>query len=275
LAQRRRAVTAIAILLVFYAGAFLLGEPTLGASASLLAIPVVALGGALLGPEGGIVLALLSSIESAALWQTTNHQIGEPILRIGGNGLGILALVSVGAGFGAMRLVRGQLDMRARRVGAFAEAAVALTSGLDPNTLGMLAEAVLELVPGDAALIYVSVPGGGLELVAAAGIDKSVLGQRRTAGAIAKAFREAEATPLTALDATAMEDLGNARAGVAVPLSRPGEAPCGVLAVFANRPIVYGPEQIQSVMGYGSFLAALLRASPAATAVSEGLPAPS
>ena len=273
LAQRRRAVTVIATLLVFYAGAFLLGEPTLGASASLLAIPVVALGGALLGPEGGVVLALLSSTESAVLWQSTNHQIGEPILRIGGNGLGIVALVSVGAGFGAMRLVRGRLDTRARRVGAFAEAAVALTSGLDASTLGMLAEAVLELVPGDAALIYVSVPGGGLELVAAAGVDKSVLGQRRTAGAIAKAFREAQATPLTSLDAMAMEDLGNARAGVAVPLSRPGEPPCGVLAVFANRPVVYGPEQIQSVTGYGSFLAALLRASPAATAVSEGLPA--
>ena len=273
LAQRRRAVTAIAILLVFYAGAFLLAEPTLGASASLLAIPIVALGGALLGPEGGVVLALLSSIESVVLWQSTNHQFGEPILRIGGNGLGVIALVSVGAGFGAMRLVRGRLDMRARRVGAFAEAALALTSGLDPNTLGMLAEAVLELVPGDAALIYVSIPGGGLELVAAAGVDKSVLGQRRTAGAIAKAFREAQPTPLTAVDAMAMEDLGNARAGVAVPLSRPGEPPCGVLAVFANRPVVYGPEQIQSVTSYGSFLAALLRASPAATAVGEGLPA--
>ena len=273
LAQRRRAVSTIAILLVVYAGAFLLGEPTLGASASLLAIPIVALGGALLGPEGGVVLALLSSIVSAVMWQSTGHQIGEPILRIGGNGLGILALVSVGAGFGAMRLVRGRLDMRARRVGAFAEAAVALTSGLDPSTLGMLAEAVLELVPGDAALIYVSVPGGGLELVAAAGVNKSVLGQRRTAGAIAKAFREAQATPLTSLDAMAMEDLGRARAGVAVPLSRPGEPPCGVLAVFANRAVVYGPQQIHSVMGYGSFLAALLRASPAATAVSEGLPA--
>jgi DNA-binding NarL/FixJ family response regulator len=273
LAQRRRAVTAIAILLVFYAGAFLLAEPTLGASASLLAIPIVALGGALLGPEGGVVLALLSSIESVVLWQSTNHQFGEPILRIGGNGLGVIALVSVGAGFGAMRLVRGRLDMRARRVGAFAEAALALTSGLDPNTLGMLAEAVLELVPGDAALIYVSIPGGGLELVAAAGVDKSVLGQRRTAGAIAKAFREAQPTPLGALDAMAMEDLGNARAGVAVPLSRPGEPPCGVLAVFANRPVVYGSEQIQSVTSYGSFLAALLRASPAATAVGEGLPA--
>jgi DNA-binding NarL/FixJ family response regulator len=272
LAQRRRAVSVMAILLVFYAGAFLLAEPTLGASASLLAIAIVALGGAVLGPEGGVALALLCSIESLVLWQTTNHQIGEPILRIGGNGLGVIALVSVGAGFGAMRLVRGRLDMRARRIGAFAEAALGLTSGLDPNTLGMLAEAVLELVPGDAALIYVSVPGGGLELVAAAGVEKSVLGQRRTAGAIAKAFREALPTPLTSLDAMAMEDLGNARAGVAVPLTRPGEPPCGVLAVFANRPVVYGPEQIQSVTGYGSFLAALLRASPAATAVSEGLP---
>ena len=273
LAQRRRAVTAIAILLVVYVGAFLLGEPTLGASASLLAIPVVALGGALLGPEGGVVLALLSSIASVALWQSTDHQIGEPILRIGGNGLGILALVSVGAGFGAMRLVRGRLDTRARRVGAFAEAALALTAGLDPSTLAMLAEAVLELVPGDAALIYVSVPGGGLELVAAAGLDQSVLGQRRTAGAIAKAFRFAQVTPLSALDGIAMEDLGHARSGIAVPLSRPSEPPCGVLAVFSNRVRVYGPEEIQSATSYGSFLAALLRASPAATAVSEGLPA--
>jgi CheY-like chemotaxis protein len=273
LAERRRAVTVIAILLVIYVGAFLLGEPTLGASASLLAIPIVALGGALLGPEGGIVLALLSSVASIALWQSTDHQIGEPILRIGGNGLGIIALVSVGAGFGAMRLVRGRLDTRARRVGAFAEAALALSSGMDPSTLGMLAEAVLELVPGDAALIYVSVPGGGLELVAAAGVDKSVLGQRRTAGAITKAFREARATPLTALDGMAMEDLGDARAGVAVPLSRAGEGPCGVLAVFANRLVVYGPEQIQSVTSYGSFLAALLRASPAASPIGEGLTA--
>jgi DNA-binding NarL/FixJ family response regulator len=273
LAQRRRAVTAIAILLVFYAGAFLLAEPTLGASASLLAIPVVALGGALLGPEGGVVLALLSSIENIVLWQSTGHQFGEPILRIGGNGLGVIALISVGAGFGTMRLVRGRLDMRARRVGAFAEAALGLSSGLDPDTLGMLAEAVLEIVPGDAALIYVSVPGGGLALVAAAGVNKSVLGQRRTAGAIARAFREAETTPLTAVDGVAMEDLGNARTGVAVPLSRPGEPPCGVLAVFANRPVVYGPEQIQNVTSYGAFLAALLRVSPAATAFGEGLPA--
>jgi DNA-binding NarL/FixJ family response regulator len=273
LAQRRRAITLIAVLLIVYVAAFLLTEPNLGASASLLAIAVVAVGGALLGPEGGVVLALLSSLASVALWQTTGHQIGEPILRIGGNGLGVVALVSVGAGFGAMRLVRGRVDTRARRVGAFAEAAIALSTGLDPSTLGMLAEAVLEVVPGDVALIYVSVPGGGLELVAAAGVDKSVLGQRRTAGAITKAFEEAQATPLTSIDGLAMEDLGSARTGLAVPLTRPGETPCGVLAVFANRAVVYGPEQIESVTSYGSFLAALLRASPAASAVGEGVAA--
>ena len=267
---RRRAIAAIAILLVAYAGAFLLAEPALGASASLLAIPVVALGGALLGPEWGVVLALLSSVQSAVLWQSTDHQIGEPILRIGGNGLGIVALVSVGAGFGAMRLVRGRLDSRARRVGAFAEAALALTAGVDPSTLGILAEAALELVPGEAALIYVPVPGGGLELVGAAGVDKKVLGLRRTTGAVAKAFRENQATPLNAVDEIAIEVLGSARAGVAVPLSRHGEPPSGVLVVFANRHAKYGPDQIQTVTSYGSFLAALLSASPAATAVSEG-----
>jgi DNA-binding NarL/FixJ family response regulator len=273
LPRRRRAIAGIAVLLVIYAGSFLLTEPALGASASVLAIPVVALGGALFGLESGVALAVLSSIVTAGLWQSTDHQIGEPILRVGGNGLGVVALVGVGAGFGAMRLVRGRLDSRARRVGAFAETALALTSGLDPSTLGMLAEAVLELVPGDAALLYVPVPGGGLELVAAAGVDKKVLGQRRTAGAIAKAFREAQPTALTALDGVMIEALGNARDGAAVPLIRPGEPPCGVLAVFANRPGRYEPERIQTLLSYGSFLAALLTASPAAAAAGEGLPA--
>ena len=97
LPQRRRAIAAVAVLLVIYAGSFLLTEPTLGASASVLAIPVVALCGALFGLESGVGLALLSSIVTAVLWQTTGHQIGEPILRIGGNGLGIVALVGVGA----------------------------------------------------------------------------------------------------------------------------------------------------------------------------------
>jgi CheY-like chemotaxis protein len=269
LAWRRRAIAIAAVLLVVYVGAFLVGEPALGASASVLAIPIVAIGGALLGPEVGIAVALLSALESAVLWQITGHQIGEPIMRIGGNGLGIIALVAVGSGFGAMRLVRGRVDRHARRVGVFAEAALALSAGLDPSTLGLLAEAALELVPGEGALIYVPVPGGGLELVAAAGVDKKHVGRRETTGAIAKAFRSARASLLTDLDGTAMEVLGTVHDGVAVPLCRPGDSPSGVLAVFAGRRGTYGPEQIEALTSYGAFLAALLSTSPAASPVSE------
>jgi CheY-like chemotaxis protein len=264
-ARVRRAVAVVAVLLVVYAGSFLLAEPALGASASVLAIPIVAFGGALLGPEAGIALGLLSSAESAIFWPLTGHEIGEPILRIGGNGLGVVALVSVGAGFGAMRLVRGRLDPHTQRVSAVAEAALALTAGLDPRTLELLAEAVLELVPGDGALIYVPIPSGGLELVAAVGVDKKHIGRRETSGPIARAFGEGRITRIAGLDGA----VASARSGVAVPLSRSGEPPSGVIAVFARSHGSYGPEQLQTLTSYGSFLAALLAASPAAVAVSE------
>ena len=94
LARRRQAVAAIGILLVGYTGAFLLAEPAIGASASLLAMLPVAIAGALYGPEFGIATALLSTIVTAALWNATNHAIGEPVLRIGGNGIGVVALVA-------------------------------------------------------------------------------------------------------------------------------------------------------------------------------------
>src|SRR5437899_2994532 len=194
IARRRRALTTIGALLVGYAAGFLLAEPVVGASASIIAIPAVGVAGALFGPEAGVGAALLSSVETAALWQATEHVFGEPVLRIGGNGLGILALVGIGAGFGARRLLRGRLLPHARQVGALAEAALALAPGLGPRTLASLAEAGLEIVPGDIALIYVAVPGGGLELVAAAGAPREVIGHREVAGAIADAASEGRAS---------------------------------------------------------------------------------
>src|SRR5438874_8020292 len=142
----------------------------------------VAIAGAVFGPEIGVATALLSTIVTAALWNATNHAIGEPVLRIGGNGIGVVALVAIGAGFGAMRLVRGRLVPRARLVDALAEAAVALGPGLGPRTLELLAEAALEIVPGDTALIYVAVPGGRLEMVGVAGAPLEVIGLRVVAG---------------------------------------------------------------------------------------------
>src|SRR5207237_5282845 len=72
LARRRQAIAAIGILLVGYTGAFLLAEPALGASASLLALLPVAIAGAVFGPEIGLATALLSTTAPAALWNRSH-----------------------------------------------------------------------------------------------------------------------------------------------------------------------------------------------------------
>src|SRR5207237_1006343 len=107
-----------------------------------------------LRPETGIGAAGLAVVANLALWAGTDHAIGEPIIRVGGNGLGALALVGIGAGFGAMRLLRGRFDPHGRRLSAIAEVALALAAGPSPDVLRLLAEGALEIVPGDAALLY-------------------------------------------------------------------------------------------------------------------------
>jgi DNA-binding NarL/FixJ family response regulator len=267
LARRRRAVAAIGILLVTYAGAFLLMEPVLGASASILAIVPVAIAGALFGPEVGVAIALLSAVETATLWQGTGHVIGEPVLRIGGNGLGIAALVGIGAGFGAMRLLRGRLLPGTRQIGALAEAALALAPGLGPKTLGLLAEAALEIVPGETALMYVAVPGGGLELVAGAGAPQGLIGQREAAGAVAAAATENRASIIDDLEARPIGvSLPGSRSGVVVPVAGRGDTPSGVIAILASRKGIYGPVHLEALTSYAGFLASLLNAP--ATAIS-------
>jgi len=270
LARRRQAIAAIGILLVSYTGAFLLAEPALGASASLLAMLPVAIAGALFGPEFGIATALLSTIVTAALWNATNHAIGEPVLRIGGNGVGVVALVAIGAGFGAMRLVRGRLVPRARLVDAFAEAAVALGAGLGPRTLELLAEAALEIVPGDAALIYVAVPGGGLELLAGAGIPDEVIGHREIAGAVAAAATENRASIVDDLDARPIGvSLPGSRSCIVVPVAGRGDTASGVIAVLASRRNFYDAGNLEALTSYASFLGSLLNAPARAVAVAD------
>jgi CheY-like chemotaxis protein len=268
LARRRRAIGTIAALLVSYALGFLLAEPVIGASASIVAILPVAAAGALFGPEAGIAAALLSAIETAALWQGTDHVFGEPVLRIGSNGLGILALVGIGAGFGAMRLVRGRLLPRGREASALAEAALALAPGLGPKTLGSLAEAALEIVPGDVALIYVTVPGGGLEIVAAAGADH-VVGHREVAGAVAGAATEHRAS---VVDDVVAHPIGvtipAARSAVVVPIAGRDAAPSGVIAVLMTRKRPYGSSQLEALTSYAGFLSSVLNAPVPTAAVS-------
>jgi len=270
LARRRQAIAAIGILLVSYTGAFLLAEPTLGPSASLVAMLPVAIAGALFGPEIGIVTALLSTIVTAALWNVTNHAIGEPILRIGANGIGIVALVAIGAGFGGMRVVRGRLVPRGRLIDALAEAAVALGPGLGPRTLRLLAEAALEIIPGDAALIYVAVPGGGLELVAAAGAPDEVIGVREVAGAVAAAVTENRASIVDDLEARPIGvSLPRSRSCIVVPVAGRGETPSGVIAILAGRKSFYNAGHLEALTSYGSFLGSLLNAPARAAAVHD------
>jgi DNA-binding NarL/FixJ family response regulator len=270
IARRKRTLALIGILLVTYAGAFLVSEPAIGASASLLAIPVVAAGGALVGPEAGMAIALLSAIASLVLWQTTGHTFGEPILRVGGNGLGVVALIGIGAGFGAMRQFRGRQNPRARRVSAIAEAALALSRGLDPQVLGLLAEAALEVVPGDAALLFVAVPGGGLEIVAAAGAHRSAVGTRTAGGVAARLHADGAALVVDDLDDPTIDSaVPGARSGALVPLGRPGDPSMGVLAVVSTRRQVFDADHLQALATYGAFLGSLLTTSPAHMAIGR------
>jgi len=270
LARRRRALAAVGILLVAYTGAFLITEPVLGASAAVLAIVPAAVAGALFGPEVGVTTAVLSSIASAVLWLSTGHNIGEPVMRIGGNGLGILALLGIGAGFGGMRLLRGRLDSHARRVGALAEAALALSPGLGPATLGLLAEAALEVVPGESVLLYVAIPGGGLELVAAAGASQKVIGTRKVLGAVAIAAEQGRASIVNDLQLAPIGVVvAHARSGMVVPLAGRGEVPGGVIAVLAGRRGVYDAVQLQALASYALFVASVLNVPEAAAAFRD------
>lgn len=269
-ARRRRALVTVGALQAGYALAFLIAEPTLGASASVLAIPFVAAAGMLIGPEAGLIAGFLSSVVTAALWQTTNHPIGEPILRVGGNGLGILALMGIGAGFGAMRLVRGRLDPHGRRVSALAESALALAPGLTPASLELLAEAALEIVPGDVALLYEPVPEGGLELVAASGAAEGAIGTRRVAGAVAEAHSTGRSAVVADLALTPIGvDVPHAHSAVVVPVVGVGDAPGGVIAVVSMRKGAYSESHLAALASYASFLSSLLNAPPTTVAVSD------
>ncbi len=259
LARRRRAITTLGVLLVLYAAAFLITEPTFGASAALLAILPVAIAGALFGPETGVVAALLAIAANFALWAGTDHPIGEPVIRVGTNGLGALALLGIGAGFGAMRLLRGRFDPHGRRLGALAEVALALASGPTPDVLRLLAEGALEVVPGDAALLYAAVPTGGLELVAATGAARTAVGQREVAGALVLAQTQRRA--LISWDVatgTVGRAIPDARGAIIVPIPGFAEAVAGVLVVATVRHREYREPHVQVLSSYATFIGAAL-----------------
>jgi len=259
LARRKRAIAALGILMVSYAGAFLIVEPVFGAAAAVLSIVPVAVAGALFGPEIGVIAGILAVIANFALWTGTDHAIGEPVLRVGGNGLGALTLMCIGAGFGAMRLLRGRFDPRGRRLGALAEVALVLAAGPTPDVLRLLAEGALGVVPGDAALLYAVVPTGGLELVAATGVARRSVGRRETDGALVHAQTQRHASiswdVATGPIARAIPD---AKGAIIVPIPGDHEAVAGILVVVTTRRRAYGEAHVQVLSSYATFIGAAL-----------------
>jgi DNA-binding NarL/FixJ family response regulator len=261
LARRRRAIATLGILLVAYAAAFLVAEPTFGAAAAILSIVPVAIAGALFGPEIGVVAGLLAVVANFALWTGTDHAIGEPVIRVGGNGLGALALTGIGAGFGAMRILRGRFDPHGRRLGALAEVALALAAGPTPDVLRLLAEGALEVVPGDAALLYATIPTGGLELVAATGVARTMVGKREMAGELVRAQTQRHASISWDVASGAIgRAIPGAKGAIIVPIPGLAEAVAGILVVVTARRRVYGEPHLQVLSSSATFIGAALNA---------------
>jgi len=266
LGRRRRVIATLAILFVAYAGAFLVAETLFGAAAAVIAIAPVAIAGALFGPEIGVLAALLAALVNLPLWSGTGHEIGEPILRVGGNALGALVLMGIGAGFGAMRLLRGRLDPHGRRLGALAEVALALAAGPTPDVLRLLAEGALEVVPADAALLYAVVPTGGLELVAATGAAGTLVGKRETAGELVRAQTQRHASiSWDVASGPVGRAVADAKGAIIVPIPGISEAVAGVLVVVTKRRREYGQAHVQVLSSYATFIGAALNTPSIAT----------
>jgi DNA-binding NarL/FixJ family response regulator len=271
LARRRRAITMLAVLPVIYAGAYLVTEPTFGAASAIFSIIPVAIAGALFGPEIGVAAAILSFAVTLALWSESGHVIGEPVLRAGHDGLGALALMGIGAGFGAMRVMRGRLDPHGRRLGAVAEVALALASGPTPEVLRLLAEGALEVVPGDDALLYVTVPTGGLELVAATGEARTAVGQREIGGALVQAQAQRHASiSWDVANGPVGRAIPDAKGAIIVPIPGVTEAVAGILVVATARRRAYGEAHVQVLSSYATFIGAALN-TPTMGAVKGAL----
>lgn len=271
-ARLKRMFTVMGVLLVGYAGAFLVAEPFLGASAAVMAVVPVALAGALLGVESGVVVAVLAGIATALLWQGTGHAVGEPVLSVRGNGLGFLALMGLGAGFGGMRVLRGRIDPGARRAGALAEAALTLASGPGPDTLALLAQAALEVVPGDAALLYAAIPGGGLELVARSRGARTPLGRREVPGAVAEAHATGGVTVVSDPRPIAIAvGIPRVHSAIVAPLAIPGERSAGVILVLSTRRGAYGEMHVATLATYAEFvgMAIMTRPHPSAPLIPQ------
>ncbi|HEV2249365.1 MAG TPA: response regulator [Candidatus Limnocylindria bacterium] len=211
--------------LLGYGIAYLLTEPALGAASAVLGVVSVAIAGALLGPELGVIAAILVIATTWALWGMTGHLVGETVLRVGG-GIGALTLLGIGAGSGAFRL-----SPTHRADTLLAEAIGASAAGGDA-----FVRTVRSALRCDGAMLFALSNGGRqLRVVSLAGVQ---LGDERTfvgLPALARSLREARVVVIGS-----GEDLiDGARVAAFAPIVTEDGAPQGVLAVFYRRAVSF------------------------------------
>ena len=233
-ARQRRAALVMGVLAVLYAAGFLIAEPVLGAGASLLAIGAVAIAGALLGPEGGALWAVLSSVLTLLLWGVTGHERGEPVITIGGNGIGVIALVGLGAGFGVMRQVRSRFAGHGRHVEALLESGLFIGAG-GPQLLATATDAARQVIHVEALLLYARLGDGNLTMVAASGAPESMLGRREasSSGPLKEALAGTKARLLGETESRSF--IPRMQSAVIMPVAPVGERPEGVVVALSER----------------------------------------
>jgi DNA-binding NarL/FixJ family response regulator len=251
----RRGALIVATALAAYAGLFFALENDLGATAGVFALVPVVVIGALLGPEAGLIGAVLAALANAFLWTVTGHVVGEPVLEVGG-GFGLVILLLLGFASGAMRGFGLRFDPRRRRVEAIAAAAHAL-GGLDRGEFfDVFLDAMLRVVPGDLAMLFSNaagdarfvaasrplrdeVPGSLVQLVR----DTMYGGAARTIAELGEGER-----PATALHSAAL-----------VPVSVAGLDVRGVLVVFHRDRGHFGAADLTLIQPFAQYLWVVLR----------------
>ena len=254
----RRAAVVMSATVAAYAALFFVLEPAIGASAGAFSvIPVVAIG-VLLGPEAGLLGAILTFLFTAVLWTLTGHVVGEPVISVG-SGFGVVVLLLLGFAAGAARVLGLRLDPRRRRVEAIAEAARAL-SGLDRGVfVDVFLEAMLKLVPGDLALLF-SNAAGDARLVSASRNMLDV-NSEPLASLARETMRAATARTIDELAEGERPEPAH-RSALLMPVSVAGQDVRGVLVILHRDRARFGAAEVSLARPFAQYLWVVLRNAP-------------
>lgn len=263
-AELRRAALVLAVVLVAYAALFLLVESVVGASAGVFSTLAVFVAGLLLGPEAGLLAAVLTMGLTLVLWLSTGHVVGEPILQIGFPGAGLVVLIVLGAAAGTLRTMGLRFEPRARRVEAVAEAARSL-SGQEPSALvDVYLRALLRTVSGEVALLVTN--GGGDGRVLASSVDAGRVDERAAVRLAWSASGRARVVPELRPDE---RPVPNVRSAIVVPVAHGDGAPRGMVVALARRSARYGLDDVERVRMFADYLWLLLDAAVREPAASR------